>query len=416
MLSLEYIRQNVDKVKKTLVLKNRQADVDLLLKLDEENKSLIAKINGLREERNKLAKAKERSEALNKRGKEIKEELKVLEEKQTDAAEKVRAIQLSIPNIPYDEVPEGKSEADNKEVKRVGEQTKFTFAPKSHIDLVKALDIADLERGVKVSGFRGYFLKGKLAMLHFALLWYVYQKMFKKGYIPLIAPSLVKEFTFFGNGQFPWGREEVYNLEKDDLYLAGTAEVPVTAYYANETLNEKDLPVKFYAFSPCFRREIGSYGKDTKGLYRVHEFAKVEQVIIGAADDVKARELHEELQKNVEEIITDLGLPYRVLLMCTGDMGEPQAKKYDTEVWMPCREGYGEAASNSIMTDYQARRLNIRYKDKEGNTKFAYTFNNTALASPRILIAILENCQQADGSVKVPQVLQALCGFTEISK
>jgi len=416
MLSLEYIRQNVDKVKKTLVLKNRQADVDLLLKLDEENKSLIAKINGLREERNKLAKAKERSEALNKRGKEIKEELKVLEEKQTDAAEKVRAIQLSIPNIPYDEVPEGKSEADNKEVKRVGEQTKFTFAPKSHIDLVKALDIADLERGVKVSGFRGYFLKGKLAMLHFALLWYVYQKMFKKGYIPLIAPSLVKEFTFFGNGQFPWGREEVYNLEKDDLYLAGTAEVPVTAYYANETLNEKDLPVKFYAFSPCFRREIGSYGKDTKGLYRVHEFAKVEQVIIGAADDVKARELHEELQKNVEEIITDLGLPYRVLLMCTGDMGEPQAKKYDTEVWMPYREGYGEAASNSIMTDYQARRLNIRYKDKEGNTKFAYTFNNTALASPRILIAILENYQQADGSVKVPQVLQALCGFTEISK
>ena len=247
-------------------------------------------------------------------------------------------------------------------------------------------------------------------------MWYTLNKLVGKGYTPLIAPSLVREFTLVGNGQFPWGREEVYHLEKDDVYLAGTAEVPVTAYFSDEFLSEKDLPKKFVAFSPCFRREAGSYGKDTKGVYRLHQFNKIEQVIISTNDLNNSLTLHEELLANAEEILQDLELPYRVLLMCTGDMGEPQIKKYDVETWMPGREAYGETMSNSFMGDFQARRLKIRYKTKDGKTLYCHTLNNTAVASPRILIAIVENYQQADGSVSVPKVLQPFLGKKEIRR
>ncbi len=226
----------------------------------------------------------------------------------------------------------------------------------------------------------------------------------------MIAPSLAKEFTLFGVGQFPWGREEVYYLQKDDQYLAGTAEQTVTAYYADEVLTEKDLPKKFVAFSPCFRREAGSYGKDTRGVYRLHQFNKVEQVIISTNDMSNSFALHEELLANSEGILQALELPYRVLLMCTGDMGEPQVKKYDIETWMPGRGSYGETMSNSVMGDFQARRLKIRYRTKDGVVKFCHTLNNTAVASPRILVAILENYQQKDGSIKIPKVLQSYIG------
>jgi seryl-tRNA synthetase len=246
--------------------------------------------------------------------------------------------------------------------------------------------------------------------MEFALLFYTFQKLIKKGYTPLIAPSLVREFTLFGNGQFPWGREEVYHLEKDDVYLAGTAEVPVTAYYSGEILKEDELPKKFVAFSPCFRREAGSYGKDTKGVYRLHQFNKVEQVIISKSDLNTSITLHDELLANAEEILKDLELPYRVMLMCTGDMGEPQMKKYDIETWMPSRGAYGETMSDSFMGDFQARRLKIRYRSRDGSVHFCHTLNNTAIASPRILIAILENNQQKDGSVCVPKVLQQYIG------
>jgi seryl-tRNA synthetase len=257
-------------------------------------------------------------------------------------------------------------------------------------------------------------LKNEAALLHLALLFHVFQKLIKKGYTPIVAPAVVKGFSLFGSGQFPWGEQEVYKLNDEDAYLAGTAEVPVTAYYSGEILNEKDLPKKFVAFSPCFRREAGAYGKDTKGLYRLHEFWKIEQVIIGKNDLAEARKLHEELQKNCEEILQDLELPYRVLLMCTGDMGEPQLIKYDTETWMPSRNAYGETMSNSIMGDFQTRRLKIKYRTSNGKTEYCYSFNNTALASPRILIAILENYQQKDGTVVIPKVLQPLVGYKKI--
>ncbi len=323
---------------------------------------------------------------------------------------------LTVPNVPDPSVPVGKDATGNKEVKKWGKIPKFSFDPKDHVALAGDLDLIDFERGAKVGGSRAYFLKNEAAQMELALMLYTLQKLVAKGYTPLIAPSLVKEFTLFGNGQFPWGKEEVYHLEKDDVYLAGTAEVPVTAYFADEILKEEDLPKKFVAFSPCFRREAGSYGKDTRGVFRLHQFNKIEQVIVNAADTKSSLALHEELLANSEEVLQDLKLPYRVLLMCTGDMGEPQVKKYDVETWMPGRGGYGETMSNSFMGDFQARRLKIRYKGKDGKTQFCHTLNNTAVASPRILVAILENYQKKDGTVEIPKVLQPFIGKTEIKR
>lgn len=415
MLSLDYIRENKEKVLEAAKNKNRQIDLDGILKRDEERRQLIQKIQKLREERNTLSKSKV-TDDLKKRGKEIKEELSTFEERKAIVEQELNKLLSFVPNVPLNEVPVGKDSNGNKEIKKWGTPTKFDYTPKDHIALGTKLDIFDLERGSKVSGFRGYFLKNQGAQLHLALLMYVFQKLTAKGYTPIVAPAVVKGFAFFGAAQFPWGEQDVYKLNDDDAYLSGTAEVPVTAYYANEILNEKDLPHKFVAISPCFRKEAGAHGKDTKGLYRLHEFWKIEQVIIGTNDLTKGKELHEELQSNSEGILQDLKLPYRVLLMCTGDMGEPQLKKYDTETWMPSRNAYGETMSNSIMGDFQTRRLNIKYRKKDGSTEYCYSLNNTALASPRILIAILENYQKKDGSIEVPEVLRPLVGFSEIKK
>lgn len=414
MISINVIRNNKEKVIEAAKNKNRKIDIESILKFDDERREAIQKIQALREQRNKKTHEKPDEKTI-QRGKEIKEELKQLEEKLLDLEKKLNQLVSYVPNIPLDEVPIGKDETGNVEIKKFGEPKKFDFSPRSHIDLGLSLDIVDLERGSKVSGFRGYFLKNQGALLQMAVLFYTFNKLAKKGYTPFIAPAIVKGFTLFGSGQFPWGEQEVYKLNDEDAYLAGTAEVPITSYFANEILKETDLPKKFVAFSPCFRREAGAYGKDTKGLYRLHEFWKVEQVIITDNDLENAKKLHEELQKNTEEIIKDLGLPYRVLLMCTGDMGEPQIKKYDTEIWMPYKKGYGEIASNSIMGDFQTRRLKIKYRRKDNSTEYCYSLNDTAIPSPRIIISILENYQQKDGSVLIPKVLQPLLGFEKIS-
>ena len=415
MLSLDYIRANKSKVIEAAKNKNRQIDIEKILKLDDQRREIIQKIQLLREERNKLARQGKPHSAEASRGRQIKEELKKFEETLVNTLVELDKLVSFVPNVPLPEAPIGKDETGNVEVKKWGKIPKFDFELKSHLELGLSLDLFDLERGSKVSGFRGYFLKNQAAQLQFAILFYVFQKLVKKGYTPIIAPSIVKGFTLFGSGQFPWGEQEVYKLNDEDAYLAGTAEVPVTSYFSGEILNEKDLPKKFVAFSPCFRREVGSYGKDVKGLYRVHEFWKVEQVIIAKSDVDESKKLHDELQKNTEEILEDLNIPYRRLLMCTGDMGEPQIYKYDTEVWMPYRKGYGEIASNSIMGDFQTRRLKIKYRKKDNTTEYCYSLNDTAIPSPRILIAILENYQQRDGSIKVPEVLQELVGFKEIS-
>jgi seryl-tRNA synthetase len=415
MLSLDFIRANKEKVIKAAKNKGRKIDIDQILKLDDLRRELIQKIQTIRVERNILAKkGKPHSAEGSVRGREIKEELKNLEENLSKIEVELDSLVSFVPNIPLPEVPVGADATANLEVKKWGTIPKFDFQPKSHINLGLSLDLFDLERGSKVSGFRGYFLKNQAAQLQLAILFYVFQKLVKKGYTPLIAPAIVKGFTLFGSGQFPWGEKEVYKLNDEDAYLAGTAEVPVTSYYSGEILKENDLPKKFVAFSPCFRREAGAYGKDTKGLYRLHEFWKVEQVIIAKNNIEESKKLHEELQKNTEEIIEDFNIPYRRLLMCTGDMGEPQIKKYDTEIWMPYRQGYGEIASNSIMGDFQTRRLKIKYRKKDNTTDYCYSLNDTAIPSPRILIAILENYQQKDGSIRVPEVLQALVGFEKI--
>ncbi|MFZ6035024.1 MAG: serine--tRNA ligase [Patescibacteria group bacterium] len=413
MLSIDYIRENKEKVQTAAKNKNRQVDLDAILRLDDQRRDVIKKIQALREERNKAGKGKPTQDVI-ERGKKIKEELKNLEDDLAKIEADLEKLLSFVPNVPLDEVPVGPDASANVEVKKWGEPKTMDFEPRSHMDLGLALDLIDLERGAKVSGFRGYFLKNELAVLHFAVLFYVFNKLVKKGYTPIIAPAIIKGFAHFGCGQFPWGEQDVYKLNDEDAYLAGTAEQSVTPYYAGEILAEKDLPKKFVAFSPCFRKEAGSYGKDTKGLYRLHEFWKVEQVIIAKDDLEGAKKLHDELQGNTEEIIEDLEIPYRRMMLSTGDMGEPQIKKYDTEIWMPYRKGYGEIASNSIMGDFQTRRLKIKYRKKNGETGYCYSLNDTAIPSPRILIAILENYQQKDGSVLVPKVLQPLAGFDRI--
>jgi len=417
MLDIQYIKDNTQKVKDAAKNKNREVDIDKLLKLHDERLNFIQKIQILREERNEISSKRPPSPEDIERGKNIKNELKELESNLKNIEEELNKLMLYVPNVPFDEVPVGKDESANVEVKKWGEPTKFDFEPKDHITLGKELDIFDLDRGSKISGFRGYFLKNQGAILHMALMMYTLRKLTEKGFTPFVAPTVVKSFTLFGSGHFPWGGEQdVYGLNDEGTHLAGTAEIPITAYHSGETLNEEDLPKKYVGFSPCYRREAGAYGKDTKGLYRVHEFWKIEQVIIGKNDFDEARSVHEELQKNAEEILQELNLPYRQLLMCTGDMGEPQHKKYDIETWMPSRNAYGETHSNSIMGEFQARRLNMKYKTKEGKIKYCFTYNNTAIASPRILIALIENYQQKDGSIKIPEVLVPFTGFDVIKK
>jgi len=415
MLSLDFIRNNKQKVIDAAKNKNRDVDIEKIIKTDDERKKLIQEIQKLREERNSLAKIGQKPDTSKMtRGKEIKEKLKKIEEKLLIIEKDLNHLLSFVPNVPLDEVPIGKDATGNQEIRKWGDLPKFDFKPKSHIELGETLDLFDLVRGAKVSGFRGYFLKNDGALLQLAVMWFVFNKLIKKRYTPIIAPAVVKSLALFGCGQFPWSEQDVYKLNDENAYLAGTAEQPVTSYFSGEILNEKDLPKKFVAFSPCFRKEAGAYGKDTKGLYRVHEFWKVEQVIIAKNNIDDAKKLHEELQQNCEGILQDLGLPYRVLLMCTGDMGEPQMKKYDTETWMPSRQAYGETMSNSIMGDFQTRRLNIKYRKTDGKTEYCFSLNNTALASPRILIAILENYQQKDGSILIPKVLRELMNKEKI--
>lgn len=415
MISLDQLRTQSEQYILAAKHKNREVDIKKILTLDSQIRGLLTQEQSVRAERNKLAGlGKTNPEEARSKGKELKEKLKQIEEQLGTWNSELGTLLSFVPNLPLPEVPIGNNESGNVEIKKVGDVPDITITPKDHLTLGRDLDIIDTERGTKVSGFRGYFLKNEGAVLHIGILMYVLQKLTAKGYTPIVAPAIAKSFAFFGTAQFPWGEQEVYKLNDEDAYLSGTAEVPVTSYFANEVIDEKDLPKKFVAFSPCFRKEIGSYGKDTKGLYRVHEFFKIEQVVLCKNDIDEARRLHEELQQNCEEILSDFELPYRVMLMCTGDMGEPQMKKYDTETWMPSRKAYGETMSNSIMGDFQTRRLNIRYKTSDGKLNYCYSLNNTALASPRILIAILENHQQSDGSVAIPKKVQSLCGISSI--
>ncbi len=295
-----------------------------------------------------------------------------------------------------------------------GEKPIFNFTAKDQITLINKLDLADFERGTKVSGVRGYFLQGDGAMLSFAIWRYAMDFFGARGFNPMLVPSLVRKATLVGTGMIPQSEEDLYKTQDGD-YLAGTAEVPTMGYHMDEILDKKDLPVKYLSFSPCFRREAGSHSKDVKGLIRVHEFFKVEQVLLCEASHEESVKRHEELNRNTEEFIESMNIPYHTVVNCGGDLGLGQVKKYDIELWVPLENTYREISSASYFHDFQTRRLNIRYKNDDGKTKYVHSLNSTAIPTPRILVSLVENFQQADGSIKIPQVLVPyMNGKTEI--
>lgn len=411
MLDIKFIRENKDLVAMGAKKKHIDFDVEKLLITDDKRKELTTKIDALNAERN-VAQQNRDIET----GKRLKEELETVEAEKQEVMKEWQALMLQVPNVPDISVPEGESDADNQEVKRWGEPMKFDFEAKSHIDIMTALDMVDFERGTKVSGFRGYFLKNDGALLSWAIWQYALNFFVQKGFTPLIAPSLVRREPLIGTGMIPQSEEDLYKTQ-DGEYLAGTSEVSTMGYYMNEVLEKKDLPKKFIAFSPCFRREAGSHSKDVKGLIRVHEFFKLEQVVLCEASHEESVKWHEELTRNSEEFMESLGIPYHTVVNCGADLGLGQVKKYDIEAWVPLEGAYRETHSASYFHDFQTRRLNIRYKDDDGKLKYAHSLNNTAVASPRILVSLIENFQQADGSIKIPDMLVPyMGGKTVISK
>jgi seryl-tRNA synthetase len=420
MLDIKFIRENKDIVAAGAKRKRIDVDLDKLILLDDKRRELQAKIDEKRAEQNTasagIAKAagKER-ETLIGRMAELKKTLQMEEGSMQEILKEWRALMVMVPNVPDISVPEGDSDADNKEVRTWGEAPSFDFEPKSHTELLLLHDMADYERGVKVAGFRGYFLKNDAARLVWALHRFVEERFTALGFIPMITPSLVRGESFVGTGYLPQSEEDLYKTQ-DGEYLAGTAEVATMGYYMDEMLEKKYLPMKFFSFSPCFRREAGSHGKDTKGIFRIHEFQKYEQVVLCEANHEESVRLHEEITKNAEDILQALGLPYRVVLNCGADLGLGQVKKYDIEAWMPSEKKYRETHSSSYFHDFQTRRLNIRYRDDEGTLRYAHSLNNTALATPRILTQIVENYQRADGSISIPEVLRGYMGSDVIAR
>ncbi len=423
MIDLQDLRHRPDAYKDAAKKKNIKVDIDAFLALDEKRKALIPLIEEVRAKKNAVSKnvpAMKGEEKTN-----VIAEMKTLSEDLKNTEEELAAIekewewqQLFIPSVPLPSVPVGKDDTENREVRTWGNPSTALRVtnPKDHVTLGEELDIVDFPRGVKVAGSRSYFLKGDGARLELAVLLFTLDHLVKKGFTPFLPPLLANWEAMMGTSYFPGGEEQAYAvgvqkkrgepIEPDGAYLIGTSEVSVASYHAGEVLAFKDLPKRYCGISNCFRREAGTYGKDTKGLYRIHQFQKVEQVILCEADANVSAALHQEILTNAEEVLQALKLPYRVVDVCTGDMGRGQVFKNDIETWMPSRNGYGETHSCSTFYEFQARRLNIKYEDKDGKKKFVHTLNNTCIASPRILIPILEMYQNADGSVTIPEVLR----------
>jgi seryl-tRNA synthetase len=414
MLDINFIRQNPDKVKEACLNKQLDASVvDKLLSVDEARRTLQMQVDSWRQQSNQNAQAmkeevgqgnKPNQELIDK-GKSIKGKLKDLEPQLSDLMDQFNQLMLAIPNIATTDSPIGPDESFNKVVREEGEIPEFDFPVLDHQELMEKANWLETKRAVKIAGFRAFFLKNDGLLLERALLSYALDSMLEHGFEIMSVPTLVKPETMRGTGFFPWGEEDHYYTQ-DGKILAGTAEVALTSYHQDELLREDDLPIKLCGISPCYRREIGTHGKDTKGIVRVHQFNKVEQVVLTIADESETRNWHEKMLNFSEKLIQDLALPYRVVAMCTGDMGAGQRKKYDIETWFPSQKTYRETHSASYFNDFQARRLNIRYQAKDGSTKYIYTLNNTVVASPRLLAAIVENYQQKDATIEIPKVLQ----------
>ncbi len=422
MLDIKLIREHPEIVKKDLQKRcepEKLETLNNLIQYDLQWRTLLTEANELRHKRKlittQVANLKKQGKDASKQieqAKNIPQEIKKLETKIAEYREKADLMLLKLPNILHETVPFGKNEHENVVEKLVGTPPKFSFEPKSHVEIASDLGLIDFERAAKVSGHGFYYLKGDLARLDFAIITYTIDFLRNRGYTLIEPPLMMHRKPYLGVTDLEFFGDQLYKIENDDLYLIATSEHPMAASFMDEVILTKDLPVKYVGVSPCFRKEVGAHGKYTKGLFRVHQFNKIEQFIFCHPDD--SWKLHEELQKNSEDLYKGLGLHYRVVNVCTGDIGIIAAKKYDIEVWMA--DGtYREAGSNSNCTDYQARRLNIKYREKEGQAPvgFVHTLNNTAIATSRTLIAILEQCQQKDGSVAIPEALRPLMGGLE---
>jgi seryl-tRNA synthetase len=413
MLDIKFIRENSDLIRSAAIKKHMSFNVDELLGVDVRRLTLLRAVEELRAKQNMASDSIAKVSALERADliesmKGVKDELKRNEEELEEVMKSWRVLMLAVPNIPDMSVPVGGGDEDNVEIRKWGTLPTFQFPPLDHIGLMEGSDMVDFERGTKTSGFRGYFLKNDGAMLEMAIWQYAMQRWQNKGFTPMLVPSLVKRETLLGTGYLPQGEDDLYKDGND--YLAGTGEVSTMFYHSDEVLDVKSLPKKYIVWSPCFRKEAGSHGKDVKGLVRVHEFYKCEQVVLCEASHETSVALHEEIARHSEEMMEELGIPYHTVVNCGGDLGQGQVKKYDIEAWLPSQEKYRETHSASYFHDFQTRRLNIRYKDVQGKLEYAHSLNNTAAATPRLLIAIIENYQQADGTITVPDILVPFMG------
>jgi len=419
MLDIKFIRENKDLIKDGARKKHVDFDIEELLGVDDRRKELLAEVEEMRAKQNQategistMTNPEEREKRITEM-KELKEKLQGKEEELREVMTAWQTLMLQVPNIPDMSVPDGASDEDNQEIKTWGEKKEFPFDAKDHMEIMKDLDMVDFERGSKVHGFRGYFLKNDGATLSWAIWNYAQEFFGNKGFTPMLVPAIVKKVNLYGTGHLPTEAEDLYETQDGD-YLSGTAEVATMGYYSDEVVDLSGGDKKILSFSPCYRREAGSYGKDTKGLIRVHEFYKLEQVILCPADHQKSVEYHEWLNRNTEEFIESLNIPYRTVVNCGGDLGLGQVKKYDVELWVPGEKKYREISSASYFHDFQTRRFNIKYRDGSGKTRYAHSLNCTAIPTPRILVSLVENFQKEDGTVEIPEVLRKYMGKDKI--
>jgi len=415
MLALDFVKANRETVERAIREKGVALDLDELLSLDTQVRTLKTEADALRAERNAISAkfpkaAPEEKAELGRRAKEAGARVAALDDQLAGEEAALRALMLQLPGIPYDGAPVGPDESYNVVIRTVGDPPKFDFDPLDHVALIEKNGWGDLSRVTQVSGSRTYCLKGGLALLETKLMGWALSKIAASGFTPITVPAIAREQAFLNQGQFPGHKEETYELPNDDLWLAGTAEVVLTSLHSGEIIETDKLPVLYAGFSPCFRREAGSAGKDVRGLLRVHQFVKVEQYVICEADDAQSAEWHATLLRLAEELLQALEIPYQVIETSTGDMGLGKYRMNDIESWVPSLGKYRETHSCSTLHDWQARRANIRYRGTDGKVRFAHTLNNTALASPRILVPLLENHQTADGRVRLPKALQELMG------
>jgi len=419
MLDIKFIRENLDIVKHAATKKRITIDLDRLITVDDSRRALLQTMEEKKAEQNRVGPQiaqtsddRERN-ALLREMTTLKASIQKDEEQLKGIMKEWQTLMLQVPQVPDMTVPEGMTDADNLEVSVWGDKPTFDFAPQDHVALMLKHNMVDFERGAKVHGFRGYYLLGDGAKLSWAIWNYANQFFAEKGFIPMIPPAIVRKANLYGTGHLPNEADDVYHTQDED-YLIGTSEVSIMGYYSDEVLDESIFPVRFLGFSPCYRREAGSHGKDTKGLIRVHEFYKLEQVVLCEASHQRSVELHEEINRNTEEFIESLGIPYHTVLNCGGDLGQGQVKKYDVELWVPGEEKYREISSASYFHDFQTRRFNIRYKDADGKLRYAHSLNCTAIPTPRILVSLVENFQQSDGTIKISEVLRPFFGKDQI--